>query len=48
MIPLYCVLIEADPVGSLGGSCIRDIYNTANYLIKIVDYRIIINLSVLI
>ena len=34
MIPLYCVLIEADPVGSLGGSCIRDIYNTANYLIK--------------
>jgi hypothetical protein len=33
MRPLYCILIETDPKNSLGGSCIRDLYNTANYLI---------------
>jgi hypothetical protein len=29
---LFCVLVEADPGKSLGGSCIRDLYNMANHL----------------
>jgi hypothetical protein len=31
---MYAILMEADPGNSLGGSCIRDLWNTANYLKK--------------
>ena len=33
----YCLLMETDPNNSLGGSCIRDLYNTANYLVNKVN-----------
>ena len=32
---IYAILIEADQYNSLGGSCIRDLYNMANALIAI-------------
>nr|QBK88734.1 MAG: hypothetical protein LCMiAC01_04160 [Mimivirus LCMiAC01] len=31
---MYAILIEADPSSSLGGSCLRDLWNTATYLHK--------------
>ena len=32
MKKINCILIEADCRSTLGGSCIRDLFNTANYL----------------
>nr|QBK89481.1 MAG: hypothetical protein LCMiAC02_05760 [Mimivirus LCMiAC02] len=38
---MYATLIECDPHKTLGGSCIRDLFNTANYLSQ--NYKININ-----
>ena len=32
MKDIYGIFIEADPTNSLGGSCIRDLYNLANHI----------------
>ena len=44
MRELYCILIEADCGSTLGGSCTRDLYNTANYLYDKVEKLKTINI----